>query len=765
MNNVTFNYISIFVSFYVLFLTGITIFKRVTTERRIEVLLPAGTIFGVCLYIFLLNFTAHFIKGTPGFWLAFCFQILLAFASKRFFPSLPLIFPKQRERKIWILLLLLWALFLYQITAHATTDGADSTLHQSFAARFIRGDYPIHTPWQPDYIGFYHYGGAELLGSLHALTGTPYYFLHPFIAFLMLLSVSQILTWIMIPEKKSFISIVSFSLPAITGLISLGGFFIAWPSHFTPLFPLSHFPTLGNAFENYGSPTNLDALVFFLHRFLAVSFLTSLFILLFYPKKNLLSYFSLAIFLAAIALTDESVFLITIIPILIIGFFNIFNKSIKIFSLSVCLFFLLILFQGGIITESFLNRYNNSDVLLFPSDQPSVTEKYLSYRLTQQKSRFYPASENLTTLSWFHPGIIWQLMLFLIFVIVLSMKSSNKKMKILLWILLLSAVISLVAFFGLVPKGYTHPNGNRFLALSYYLSGLGLAYLCSYWFNQTNKIPRLVKYPINLFIFWILLTSIVPPFMQLFPRKKDNWFIIKPQTVSLTNNWIKNNLPADKRIVALTEINPSNSMNMNLVKEAGVLTPVWMPTPRVHDSFDISPGYADLHYTLNPSIISTLKIDYILINNVYFSQLPKQRQQDLLNMDFFVPVFSSNNFIILYIKPKFLVEAKNFKGTYNELDQIAPLKGAYCLDYPPNISEHTYRILKLLLYNRKTYCDHGGAFYNARIDISLNPSLENPDKYDFLVLGTNIDPQSFCHCQATLLWEGLGNNLKLWKTY
>ncbi len=764
MNSIALNYISVFVSIYVLLLTGIVLFKRITKERRAQVILPAGSIFGVCLYIFLLNLTAHFIKGVAGFWLALCLQLILVFISKKLIPSTSLIFPKGKEKKIWILLLFLWSIFLYQITAHATTDGADSTLHQSFAARFIRGDYPMHTPWQPDYIGFYHYGGAELLGSLHALTGTPYSFLHPFIAFIALLSVSQILTWMITPEKKSLISIVSMSLPAIVGLISLGGFFIAWPTSLIPISSSNHLPTLGDAFENYGSPTNLDALVFFLHRFLAISFLISLLTLLIYPRKSLLSYFSLAIFLAAIALTDESVLVIAILPMLIISFLNIFNKSIKVFSIFISLFFLLILFQGGLITESFLNRYGSSNVLLFPADQPSVTEKYFSYRLAQQKSRYFSSNEDLTTLKWFHPGITWQLIFYLLLIIVLFKKSRGNEIKTLSWILFLSAMISYVAFYGLVPKGYTHPNGNRFLALSYYLSGVGLAYICSYWFNQTNRIPKIVKYAVNIFIFWILFLSIIPPFIQLFPRKKDNWFIIKPQTQSLINQWIKNNLPVDKRIIALTEINPSNSLNMDLVKETGALTPVWMPTPRVHDSFDIGPAYADLHYTLNPSLISVLKIDYILINDTYFSQLPKQRQKDLLNTDFFVPVFNSNNLIILSIKPKFLTEGEDLKGTYTELGQVAPLTGTYCLDYPPNISEHTYRILKLLLYNRKTYCDHGGAFYNARIDISLNPSLEKPDRYDFLILGADVNPQDFCHCQATILWEGQGNNLRLWKT-
>lgn len=756
--NIVFNYFSILVLLFILFFTGFQIFRRVTIQTRIQLLLPAGSIFGICLYIFLLNLTAHFIKGVPGFWFALVLQIFLTYLITKFFPSSFLSFPKGKEVKTWILTLFFWVVFLYQITAHATTNGADSALHQSFAARFIRGDYPMHTPWQPDYIAYYHFGGAELLGSFHALTGAPYYFIHPFIAFWMLLFISQILTWIIFHKEISFRSAFLASLPALIGLISLGGFFIVWPIKF--LLPsLGQFPTFYNALEVYGAPFNIDALVFFLHRFLATSFLISLLVLLIYSKKNLISFFVLGIYLAAIALTDESVFLVTIIPILIGSFLNMFNRSLKIFTLSISFIFFVILFQGGLITETVLNRYgNHSNILIFPKDSDLPHEKYRSYRLGQQESRFSPG--------WFHPGIMWQLTFLSILTLILFKKSKDQNIKTLSFILLLSGIISLVAFHGLVPKGYTHPNGNRFLALSYYLSGLGLAYLLYFWFSQKINIPKIIKYPLNILIIWILLTSLTPPLLQLFPRKVANWFIIKPHVIHPVTSWIRNNIPLNKNIVALTGIEFSNSVNIELVIEAGALTPMWPSKPRVHDSFDISPAYADLHYSLNPQALKTLKIDYILITNSYFQQLPKERQKDMQDRDFFSLIFTSanNSIIILEIKPKFLSEGKNFEGTFTQLDQIAPQNGTYCVDYPPNISEHVYRILRLLLHNRKYYCDKGGAFYNARIDVELHTFAGKLDRYDYLVLGKDVDPKTICNCSAKLLWEGLGNGVKFWQT-
>ncbi|MEK7616898.1 MAG: hypothetical protein AAB414_02500 [Patescibacteria group bacterium] len=764
--NIAFSYFSILTLIFILFFTGFLIFKRATTERRLQLLLPAGSIFGICLYIFLLNITAHLIKGIPGFLVALSIQIILTFIVIRFIPSSPLTIPRGKEATVWILTIFFWIVFLYQITAHATTNGADSVLHQSFASRFIRGDYPMHTPWQPDYTAYYHYGGAQLLGSFHALTGAPYYFIHPFIAFWMLLSVTQIFTWIIFQKKITLRSALVGSLPAFIGLISLGGFFIVWPVKFQ-LPSWGELPTFYNALEVYGAPFNLDALVFFLHRFLATSFFISLLVLLLYPKKNLLSFFALTVYLAAIAFTDESVLVVTILPILIISFINIFNRSIKAFAITITIISLIILYQGGLITETYFNRYgDSSNILIFPGNGEALTEKYLDYRLAQQQSKFYHLDEKLKTFNWFHPGIIWQLIFCLILVLILSKKDSDPHLKKLSWILVLSGMISLVTFHGLVPKGYTHPNGNRFLALSYYLSGICLAYLCYFWFSQKINLPKIIKASLNILIVWILLVSLIPPLIQLFPRKKDNWFIIRREVVNPIIKWVEKNIPTDKRIVALTSTEFSNSMNIELVVKAGMLTPMWPPKPRVHDSFDISPTYADLHYTLNSQALKALKIDYILISNSYLSQLPKERQQDLQDTDFFTPIFTSDDrsVIILEIKPKFLSEGENFKGTFAELDQIAPQDGSYCIDYPPNISAHTYRILRLLLYNRRHYCSKGGAFYNARIDVTLDFPRDHPDRYEFLVLGKDVDPKIICNCQAKLLWEGLGNGVKLWQT-
>ena len=157
---------------------------------------------------------------------------------------------------------------------------------------------------------------------------------------------------------------------------------------------------------------------------------------------------------------------------------------------------------------------------------------------------------------------------------------------------------------------------------------------------------------------------------------------------------------------------------------------------------------------------------YILVNNLYRSTLPLMRQEDLNNTVFFKPVYSDfrTNIMIYEILDEYLNKGENLDGTFTQLEKIAPLDGTYFLDYPPNITENVFRILRFIFYNRNLYCDRRGAFFNSRIDIDLNNCKKGTAKYDFLLLGNTLDPKTFCNdCNAKLLWQGLGNGVKFWE--
>lgn len=756
-------YIKVIILFSALAISGTIILRRFIRNNHPQLVIPAGVIFGIGLFIFLINLLAHIIKGIPSFYVVILLQIAIALWVHFKIPVQKFDYPKGKFLIYLLLSFSFWVIFLYQITAHSIIDGADSTIYYSLAARFVRGDYPIHTPWQPDYIAYNHIGGPQFLAAAKALTGAPFYFLHAFLAFITLLSVSQILTWLFVRNINSLFGFFLISLPAITGIITLGSFMLAFPvSLHIPQF--YNLPTLNQSFEVYGSAANLDALVLFLHRFLSTSLLIALLVPILFPK-NRFTVVILSLLIATIALVDESVFIVSIIPFLIATYFTVFKKSIKACLIFSVLLILLVSAQGGVITESLLNRYGeSSSILFFPKDGVRKTENYRSYRLYQQETRIFDNASYLP-LQWLHPAIYLQILLLFILTLKFWKSSDLHNRKILLWILFATSLISLVAYHGIVPKGYTHPNGNRFLTLAFYLSGLGIAFFIS-WFFEIKLKGKLLPFFIKGLVVWILITSIIPPFAQFFPRKKDNFLKINKSTPNPIFEWIKNNIDKDRRILALVDTNPIPASNLTLVTEAGASTPIWAPNIRVHDSFDMSPTYADFYYTLNPQIFKLLRVNYILTSNQYRSSLPQKRQIDLTNPDFFKPVFTNlgTDIIIYEMQENFLTEGKNLEGTFTQLAGIAPLDGTYYIDYPPNISENVFRALRLLLYNRNVYCNRQGGFYNQRIDIEIDKCNEGAQKYDYLVLGDTVNPETICHCKTTLIWAGLGNGVKFWKT-
>lgn len=768
------SYIKVVFLFLALSISGVIILRRFIDNNHPQLVIPTGVIFGIGIFIFQINLFSHIIKGLPVFLLALILQLSIAALIHFKFRILKMDYPRGKFLFFWIISLVFWTVFLYQITAHSIIDGADSTIYYSLAARFGRGDYPMHVPWQPDYIAYNHIGGPQFLGAVRSIINVPYYFLHASLALISLLTISQILTWLLERKINNVYRLLIASLPAITAIISLGSFMVAIPININlPEFDkgflewLKQMPTLVQAFESYGSPSNLDALILFLHRFLAISLFIASLTPLLYPKgKSTL--FVLIILISSIALVDETIFLATFLPMLIIIFFTIFKKNFVSFVIFSLLIATLVLIQGGILTEAVLNRYNEKpSVLFFPEDGERSSEHYRTYRLHQQGSYLFRDQKYLP-FNWFHPSIHQQifLLILLLEIYYLFFRQKDSKLIFLLWMMFFSALITLILYNGLVPKGYAHTNGNRFLTLSFYLSGIGIAIFTSNWFMQNYSSKNLIYLLTKGLIVWILIGSIVPPFVSIFPRKRDNFFKIYRSTPNPTLEWIKDNIDKDKRIIALVDINPIPASNLDLVKEAGALTPIWAPNIRVHDSFDMSPTYADLYYSLNPEIIKILKVDYIMTNKRYTSKLPKQRQEDLENIHFFQSIFSpaGNDIVIRRIQEKFLNEGVNLDGTFTQMGSIAPMDGNYFIDYPPNITENIFRALRLLLHNRKIYYNPRGAFYNARIDVEVNFYGENAKRYDYLVLGEKVDPKTICNCDALLFWTGLGNGVKLWKT-
>lgn len=779
-------YLKTIIFFAILFFCGVAIIRRLTEEKRAQILLPAGAILGVAFYIFLINLVAHILKGPPGFYISLLIESAIAFLLTSSFKVPPIEFPKGELLKLSLISLFAWLIFLYILESTSQFAG-DVINHYIHAALFMRGDYPLHSAYQPEYLSSYHQGAAQFLGAMRSITGGPYIFMHRVLGILMILAWSQILTWIWSKDmKQKFTSFLIFSIPAVITIISLGGFMIAWPTSFSIHLSGSIFQWLGQlpTLEQYsqdggtGSPGNLDMMIDVLHRLLSFSFFICLLIVLAMPKKNslLLLATGIIMLIASIALVDEAV-LIAILPaVFVISFFTIFNKSIfKIFLFSL-ISVLIIIFQGGLITNTVFDPNSKSEILLFPQDGAGKQQKYQTFRFSQESSRLMENLPQYEPFRWFHPGIYLQLSALLLICISISIpqrlkfalplhnfnqEQEKRIFQSIEWLLLLSSLGSLIAFHGIVTKYYPF-NGSRFLTISYFLSGLGITfYLVQLWWHLEKKKWLILR----LFIIWVLLFSFIPPLFHTFPRPSKSQLLILEDPLSPSFLWVQRNLPIKERLIVLNQPNPTIITNMGLVMYVGALTPMWNLQPKVSENFDMSPLYADAYFTLDPAILRELKISYLIIGKNYLPQLTQKRKQDLDNKDYFQVVFQSPNKeeTIYKITSKYLAEANNIGGTLTELAQIAPKSGTYYIDSVPLIPERMFAALILSLADRDLYYTKG-AWYDARFNANLKVNPYLLGRYDFLLLSDKTPPEAICSCQAKLMWSGTGNGIKLWKT-
>ena len=800
-------YLKTIILLLILSISGLIIVRRICSDTRIQLLLPTSVITGIALYIFLLNLTAHFIKGEMGFYVALLIEIIAAFllrakmnySEASFGVSLrasssvnhsssaklegysgsrikagKIIFPQKGEKAIWIITSLIWFIFLFYITATGSASSPDWLHNSYYASLLLRGDFPIHNPFQPGSLSSYHIGMPEILGLFRLFTGGADTFLGSTIALLTLFAMSQILQWTLKLKSSVFNLLLHIFIP-LTFLMSLGNLMIIWPYQLRlPQIDngiygfLRSLPTLYNTYVPYGAPASLDGLNLFLHRMLSLSIFTALIPLVVYPNKlkKILSSGLIIILLGALALSDEAVFIVAAPSVVLISFFTLFEKNIKQWILFSLIALFVTIFQGGLVTEAvFKSDASFAKVLLFPADQTGPTAKftnYHSYRMEAQESK----SGQVGPLKWFHFGAVWQVGALLITCCAFTFYSFKRKLGdkshlYLTWLFCSSAIFALIAFHAVVPIGWTHLNGNRFLSLAYQLSGVGIIILIIFfWINFKGKSW------IKVLSAWIVLVSIIPTIAILFPREKINWFTRVIDPPKAEHIWIKDNLRVNTKILPFTAEFPTDSA-VELVKMAGVFTPLWYEKPEVQGS-GITPPYFDLFYTQNPEVLKKLKIEYILTNKTYRSTLNEERLADLNNQEYFKTEYidKQRDVIITKILPAYFQKGENYNGTFYELSQILPEKGKFFIESAPEINETVWRIAFLTLQMKDYEMYYSTKFlpvYNYIINVDLKYHGESNDKYDYLVLGLKTDPKFVCSCQTELLWSDKAGYVNVWK--
>lgn len=754
-------------------LAGIIILGKISRIERVELLLPAGSIVGFAGFTFFLNMTAFLVKGSSGITLAYVLFIALGFIIFKFIKSekIKIIFPRGGNLIFWLSGILIWGPFIFWKTANALI-GSDANLYYAIAHSFIKGNFPFMTPWQPDIPLSYHTGVSELLGAFYYFSGLDFQFLHLFFSALFIFCALQIIIWIF-KEKHNFISFLLSNLAVAVTFLSFGFIYIIWPVLPVRLPEIQNInqlilwlrtlPSVNEAIEVYGAPINLDSLIYFIfHAFGLAIFLTLVTLLINQNrKKPLWGWVIICLGLGSLALVNEALF-IAAFPALIVGIFLIeyrekkLLKNLKKLLLLFLLTGLVIFFQGGVISASINSPRNLEESALILPKKEDIKEDFKGYHSGQETSKLLPVSKQYLPLRWFHIGA--DILLLLSIVIVWIFNDS-----VLFKVLFISGLSSFVAYNVIVPK-FLVANGNRFLSASFLFFSLLLCLSLTAFFEKIKK-HHFFKILFLVIIAWVFLPTILPPLALLSKtRFGENKLIPKYQQSSVGIRWLKDYADFNERVLVLDRNAPHPSGQVRALVGAGVFAPVFSGNFRAF-TIEASPEYVDAAYYLSPNALKKLKMNILLIDNVFFETLPQIRKDQLKNSKYFEKVFGEKNGEIIYrIKNEYLEKGGEIDGTIEQMAELLPAIGKVYIDGEDSYSPSYLRRPLIFILRDKDiyYLPQSGVYLNVETNINSHTPLTD-GSYDYLVLGKKTNPYNLCTCQAKLVWTGLKGQVFLWK--
>lgn len=775
-------------SFWLLFLlylapiliAGIIILQKTTSIDQLELLIPAGSIFGLSIFTLFVNSFSFITPGNLAVYLAYLFLILIGIfvykiKTKNAFSSL-----SSKELFFYLISVLVWAYFIFWKAGRALI-GSDTNLYYSIAHSVVRGNFPPMTPWQPDLPLSYHLGVSELIGSFYLFTGLSFQFLHLVFASLFILCSVQIFIWLW-GKYKDLLSFIFANLAGLVVFVSFGFFYLLLPNfpiHFPNIHKfneliifLRNLPTVNQSIEVYGAPINLDGLIYFIfHAFGLSIFLSVITILIHYKKNNsLITWAIVSISLLTLALVSESIFVATA-PAVFVGILLIEKtqgtllKNLKLLILLGLVTFLIILFQGGIIT-SVISHSNLTEqsIIVFPN-KIDIKEDFTAYHYYQEISKILSVDDRWLSLLWLHVGVD---LLILVNILILMKLKIEFKHSVLLLTLFIAGFTSLIAYNVLVPK-FLVANGNRFLSFSFLTFSSVICFSLINIIGSFNRSKFLKKIFLTFFILWFFIPTIIPPLALLSKtRFGENMLVPKLQKSSEGIEWMRKNLPYNSRVVVLDIRAPHPSGMARALVEAGIFAPIFPAQFRAY-TIEASPEYFDIAYYLSPSALQKLKIGILLLDDTFFQTLPDKRKEDLANDKYFDKIFDNSDkgkgWEKIYRVKNAYLATEEIEGAFEELINIFPQKGKTYIDNEENFNpSYLRRAIIFSLRDRNLYyLPQSGVYLNVETNINSHPPLEDSN-YDYLVLGKNTEPKNICSCQTRLIWKGLNNEVYFWQT-
>lgn len=791
--------LSIIKSFIVIIplsLIGISFIKRIITEKRAEVVIPLGIIAGISTYIFFLNLLSYIFKGYWGIIFSFFSFILLSAILISKFRRQILSYPKGMALKLWKISIVVWGLFLYYPIAHRYLI-AESFMYFSIAKTFIHGNFPILSPWQPDLYVAYHYGPSIFMGAINALTGVHLDQIQRLVALILILCSFELLTF-GLKRIYNFRTFLFFQIIVFFGLISYGSIMLAWP-----VWPIQlpdpsflrniaawmrQFPTMYQTMDSYGMPGRLLLVSNQVHHaFGLADFFLILFISLYSKTKNKLFWIVLFASLAALALIDEPVFVSAVALSFFILFFK-ENKSWKIFNkknLKLVLFFIAVglvaLVQGGMITDDIFRNKSLEQGMTFMTLQ-QIPEK-LHY-LFQRVFQVLPINSDWYPFQWAHLDFIPVYIIIIVLLLILR-RRIKKTYSMVIGALVSAAFIPNVLYYVITVK-FMPSDGNRFLTFTYMFLGIALALeivlVLEKLYSLKNKIYAVL---LSLVVVWITIPSSIPLALDFWSHFNRQNYFFQPEYTSVPSldKWLEKNVSIPQRVLDLanqttyiTEDTRYYGAWMQGVAKppsvfSGVFTPYW-DGKYIAYMYSVGPDYLDVLYTINPTSLKKLKLNFLIIDKQFFQTLPKIRQQQLEDSKYFTKVYTGNEgvnnyWISIYrVESAYLNEIGDLKETVDTLDKMIPKKAVVYLDkeYDPyswlNIRNSMFITFKNrdLVFFPQGYGGYGfiGTLFPFRFP-------KEGDTYDYLILKSTTDPKSVCNCKVKPIWYGYRNRVVAWK--
>ena len=741
---------------------GINIFLALTKEKEWHLILPAGGISGLFGFIIFLGIFSYILKGRVGIALIFTLYIFFGLYLHKKIDKIPGFTLKLTPKDLLLAVIAFLILGFTAFLAGANQYGGDVIAYWGFATSFANGNYPIYSPWQPDFLSIHHKGTYMFEGAVHALTNVNMNLIHTAYSYFVV-SAGFFLLWGWTRKiiKRDFISII----PALVAYFSFGGMFIPLlervriyikpeVEHVT-----SRLPLLLDAKNRLGGASNLPEFIYINHRAAAFAGVLLLLILMFTKFRIGEKFKPIITSALSVAIISSDEIYLPVVIFAILGWFlyefvkvkRSKKKSLVLnFFIGTLVFFVLFFIVENAVRNSFLVPPQEE-----PRFQLVTSFQEMQKRMGSFRSAVLRQSDNQSYF-WYLPDL--RVIILISFLAVILTGNS--------WVLVfLIGTVGAISAFFLLEHTYYPGNNERFLHLLYHFYGIILTFSLVYLFVFKKG---LLKYLSALLIFLTVLPGIIFTIIYLYPLAKrpdyPNFYGNLPPTPVL--KWLRKNIPKER--VFFIDGFVSSGLNhspytLQAIQNYGLMVPVSPAKIRVHTP-DFGAEAFDLINTLNPEALNELKIKYVFITHKELTRFQSKRLTVLQNEKYFKKVYDDQEGILYEIKPLYKEEGKNIDGGISDLSDLINKDSHIYLDYPPRIDGALRAALLLILRERgKIYAEWRSGAFNY-IETKIIITQPSPDtRYDYLVLGPATSPLEICNCKkATEVWKTTG--LVLYRT-